>query len=245
MTKRRRMERLEWIIIIIIIIIIEKDSSSYNYRILSLYVLSLLYLLSLHVLVFVYVLLLCVFSLYTFCYYTFCRYMLCLFIIFVVIGLALYIYTFCHYTFCHWINKPDLTCTWSCVFMLEHVLLVQTVTLIKIYSYRAIFSHNLLQFITLRYLPPFSIGIRPTVILSSAAVGVVPCSVSFGIPLLFFKGQERETFVLWFYSSFDPIWPPVFSTTFFRILFRIRWAIQIRNLYCAMGHGEEPKFFCR
>jgi hypothetical protein len=35
---------------------------------------------------------------------------------------------------------------------------------------------------------------------------------------------------------------PVF-TTFFKILFRIRRVIQVRNSHCAMGHCCEPKFF--
>ncbi len=30
-----------------------------------------------------------------------------------------------------------------------------------------------------------------------------------------FQGQQREIFVLWFYSSIDPSWTPVYCTTFF------------------------------
>ncbi len=59
--------------------------------------------------------------------------------------------------------------------------------------------------------------------------------------LLFLKGQQRETFLLWL-SSVVPNWAPVTIPKFSWILFRIHRVIQNRNSFWAMGQCGEPNF---
>ncbi len=57
------------------------------------------------------------------------------------------------------------------------------------------------------------------------------------------KGQQRQIFVLWFYSSIDPIWAPVYFTNFFSNSFSNSPSYSNSKFVLRYGPRRRTKFF--